>query len=118
MKKSALGVLFLTVFVDLLGFGIVIPLLPRYAKIFGDIGGVGIGILLASYSAMQLIFAPIWGRLSDRYGRRPLLMLGLFGSVASYLLFAFASSAENYPLLLASRILAGVFGATIGTARE
>ena len=113
MKRSVLGVLFLTVVVDLLGFGIVLPLLPRYAKDYG-VSGVDIGILLASFSAMQFLFAPVWGRLSDRYGRRPLLMLGLGGSVVSYTLFAFAT---NYQMLLWSRMAAGVFGATIGTAQ-
>ncbi len=98
---------------DLLGFGIVLPLLPLYAKDFG-VSGAQIGILLASFSAMQFLFAPVWGRLSDRYGRRPLLMLGLAGSVASYTLFAFATS---YSMLLWSRVAAGVFGATIGTAQ-
>ena len=69
MRKSALGVLFLTVFVDLLGFGIVLPLLPRYADRY-DASGGQIGLLLASFSAMQLLFAPLWGVLSDRLGRR------------------------------------------------
>ncbi|MHC4490841.1 MAG: MFS transporter [Planctomycetota bacterium] len=113
MRKSALGVLFLTVFIDLLGFGIVIPLLPRYARDFRA-SGVEIGLVLASFSAMQFLFAPFWGRLSDAYGRRRLILLGLFGSVVSYLLFAIA---DTYALLLVSRILAGIFAATIGTAQ-
>jgi len=113
VKKSALGVLFLTVFVDLLGFGIVLPLLPLYAKDHGASPGQ-IGLLFASFSAMQLLFAPLWGRLSDRHGRRPMLMLGLFGSVLSYTLFAFA---PDYTWLLVSRAAAGFFGATIGTAQ-
>lgn len=113
MKRSSLGVLFLTVVIDLLGFGIVLPLLPRYAELY-DASKPAIGLLFASFSAMQFLFAPIWGRLSDRHGRRPLIMLGLAGSVASYLLFAFASS---FALLLISRIAAGIFGATIGTAQ-
>ena len=96
-----------------MGFGIVLPLLPRYADRF-HASEQEIGILFASFSAMQFLFAPLWGRLSDRYGRRPLLMLGLFGSCASYLLFAVA---DTYALLLASRLLAGVFAATIGTAQ-
>lgn len=113
MKKSALGVLFLTVFVDLLGFGIVLPLLPRYAHAFNASDGA-IGLLLASFSAMQFLFAPLWGRMSDRYGRRRLIMLGLLGSIVSYILFAIARS---YALLLISRILAGIFAATIGTSQ-
>ncbi|MHC4818652.1 MAG: MFS transporter, partial [Planctomycetota bacterium] len=103
----------MTVFIDLLGFGIVIPLLPRYARRF-DASGVEIGLVLASFSAMQFLFAPFWGRLSDTYGRRRLILLGLFGSVLSYLLFAIA---DTYALLLVSRILAGIFAATIGTAQ-
>ena len=90
-----------------------LPLLPRYARDFNASYGE-IGLLLASFSAMQFLFAPVWGRLSDRFGRRPLLMLGLAGSMASYVLFAVA---HTYTLLLVSRILAGIFGATIGTAQ-
>lgn len=97
---------------DLLGFGIVLPLLPRYADLY-EASGSEIGLLFASFSLMQFLFSPVWGRLSDRYGRRPLLMVGLAGSIASYLLFAFSAS---YAAVLLSRILAGVFGATIGTA--
>ncbi len=113
LKRSALGALFLTVFIDLLGFGIVLPLLPRYAD---DLRASGwqIGLLFAAFSGMQFLFAPLWGRLSDRHGRRRLILLGLCGSTAAYLLFAFAKS---YALLLASRLLAGVFAATIGTAQ-
>ena len=113
MKKSALGVLFLTVVIDLLGFGIVLPLLPRYGRLY-NASGLEIGMLMASFSAMQFLFATLWGKLSDRHGRRPLILLGLAGSVGSYLLFAFANT---YLLLLVSRILAGIFAATIGTAQ-
>ena len=112
-RKSTLGILFLTVVVDLLGFGIVLPLLPLYAERF-KASGAEIGLLFASFSIMQFLFAPFWGRLSDRFGRRPLIMLGLAGSAASYLLFALA---KTYTLLLVSRVLAGFFGATIGTAQ-
>jgi MFS family permease len=96
-----------------LGFGIVLPLLPRYAHEL-NASGAQIGLLFASFSAMQFLFTPLWGRLSDRYGRRPLILLGLIGSCGSYLLFAFA---RTYVLLLVSRLLAGVFAATIGTAQ-
>ena len=74
-----LSILFFTVFVDLVGFGIVLPLLPLYADRFGASGTV-VGVLVLSYSAAQLLFAPLWGRLSDRYGRRPGLIVGLLGS--------------------------------------
>jgi multidrug resistance protein len=113
MKKGALGALFLTVFVDLLGFAIVVPLLPRYAEDYRA-SNAAIGLLMASFSAMQFLFAPVWGRVSDRVGRRPVIMVGLFGSILSYVLFGFA---DSMVLLFASRVAAGVFGATIGTAQ-
>ncbi|MEX0936129.1 MAG: MFS transporter [Gemmatimonadota bacterium] len=108
-----LGILFLTVFVDLVGFGIVLPLLPLYADRFGA-SGTEIGILVLSYSAAQLLLAPIWGQLSDRFGRRPILIIGLVGSALSYLVFAYAGSLL---VLLLSRIMAGVGGANIPVAQ-
>lgn len=112
-RRSPLAALFLVVFVDLLGFGIVLPLLPRYAAIH-QASGATIGMLQASFSLMQLVFMPFWGRLSDRVGRRPVLMVGLAGSVVSYALFGLA---DSLLLLFVSRIAAGIFGATIGTAQ-
>ena len=77
-RKGSLLVIFLIVFIDLLGFGIVLPLLPIYAEQFTlDPSGLQLGMLMASFSAMQFLFAPLWGRLSDRIGRRPVLMIGL-----------------------------------------
>jgi MFS family permease len=115
-SKRPLLAVFLTVVIDLLGFGIVMPLLPRYAELHGATGLVR-GLLFACFSGMQFLFAPFWGRLSDRVGRRPILLLGLAGSVVSYLLFAFAElTAFALPLLFVSRLAAGVFGATISTA--
>ena len=109
--------IFLIVFIDLIGFGMVLPLLPLYAKHFQvDESGVTIGLLMASFSAMQFLFAPMWGRLSDRVGRRPVLMVGLAGSVVFYFLFAVASIYESLALLFVSRIGAGIAGATISTA--
>lgn len=108
-----LSILFLTVFVDLVGFGIVLPLLPLYADRFGA-SGTQIGILVLSYSAAQLLFAPVWGRLSDRFGRRPILIIGLLGSAASYLVFAYAASLS---VLLLSRTMAGIGGANIPVAQ-
>jgi MFS family permease len=108
-----LSVLFLTVFVDLVGFGIVLPLLPFYADRFGA-SGTQIAVLVFSYSAAQFLLAPIWGRLSDRYGRRPILIIGLVGSGVSYLVFAYAGSILA---LLASRVMAGVGGANIPVAQ-
>ncbi len=109
----ALGIVFLTVFLDLVGFGIVLPLLPFYAT---DLGAspFEVGLIIASYSAMQFVFAPVWGSLSDRYGRRPLLLLGLFGSAASYVVFGLARSLE---VLLLSRVIAGIMGANIPVAQ-
>jgi len=104
---------FVTVFLDLVGFGIVIPLLPLYAQRFGA-GAVAVAWLLAIYSLMQFLFAPAWGRLSDRIGRRPVLLIGLFGSAASYLACGVAGS---LPLLFAARALNGVSGANIGVAQ-
>ena len=113
MKRSPLAVVFLTVFLDLVGFGIVIPLLPLYAEEFGA-GPVAAAWLLALYSLMQFFFAPWWGRLSDRVGRRPVLLVGLFGSAASYLAFAFAPSLLA---LFAARALNGFAGANVGVAQ-
>ncbi len=112
MRKPSVAVLFLTVLIDLLGFGIVLPLLPRYAHMF-NAPDYEIGLLFASFSAMQFLFSPLWGKLSDRFGRRPVLMVGLAGSVLSYTLFGLA---ESMLVLFISRIAAGIFGATIGTA--
>jgi len=110
---SPLVIIFLTVFIDLLGFGIIIPLLPFYAERFGG-SAATVGLLSVSFSLMQFVFMPIWGRLSDRYGRRPILLLGLFGSFGSYLLFGLAGS---LPMLFVSRAFAGIAGATVSTAQ-
>ena len=111
--RPSLAVLFGTVFLDLVGFGIVIPLLPLYAERFGA-GPVTVAWLVAVYSLMQFLFAPWWGQLSDRIGRRPVLLVGLFGSAASYLLFGLAGSLTT---LFVARILAGVAGANVGVAQ-
>jgi multidrug resistance protein len=113
MKKSPLLIIFLTVFLDLIGFGIVLPLLPFYAGTFGA-NPFQVGLLFTSFSLMQFLFAPWWGRLSDRVGRRPIILLGLFGSAVSYLFFGLAHSLW---LLFLSRIFAGICGANISTAQ-
>jgi len=113
VKSRPLLIVFVTVFIDLLGFGIIIPLLPFYAQSFGA-GAVVIGYLAMSFSLMQFVFAPIWGRWSDRIGRRPIILMGLFGSFVSYLVFGLATS---LPLLFAARIFAGIAGANIPTAQ-
>jgi len=105
--------IFLTVFIDLIGFGIVLPLLPSYASSF-QVSDAGIGVLVASFSLMQFLLAHWWGRLSDRVGRRPVLLVGLAGSALSYLLFA---AAQNFWVLLFSRLVAGGMGATVNVAQ-
>jgi MFS transporter, DHA1 family, tetracycline resistance protein len=117
-KKPSLLIVFVSVFIDLVGFGIVIPLIPIYSKNFGA-GGLTIGLLIASYSAMQFLFAPAWGRLSDRIGRRRVILISNAGSALSYALFALASGmtgSAGLILLFASRIFAGVCGANIAVA--
>jgi MFS family permease len=115
MGKSALVVIFLTVFIDLIGFGIVLPLLPLYSDHFGASGFV-IGVISASFSVMQFIFSPIWGRLSDRMGRRPIILISLAGEAVSYAIFAWASQMGGEMglyLLLGSRAFAGICGGNI-----
>jgi MFS family permease len=133
-NRSALLIVFLVVFIDLLGFGIILPLLPRYADTYlahllpggkkDPMGGLILGALMSAFSLMQFIFAPLWGKVSDHVGRRPILLLGLLGSVAFYTLFGVASdlpaaSAAELALVLlfVARIGAGVAGATISTAQ-
>ena len=111
--KATLGIVFLIVFIDLVGFGIVIPFLPLYAEEYGP-SPVMFGLLMASFSLMQFLFAPVLGRLSDRYGRRPVLLVSLVGSVFGYLLFAFAGSIA---MLFLSRIVDGISGGNISTAQ-
>lgn len=111
--RFPLIVVFVTVFIDLLGFGIIIPLLPFYAETFGA-HAFTVAMLSTSFSVMQFIFAPIWGRLSDRVGRRPIIIFGLLGSCLSYLAFGLASSLTA---LFAARIFAGIAGANIPTAQ-
>ena len=113
MRKASLLVLFLTVFIDLIGFGMVIPFLSYYAREYGA-SGIQVGAVVGIYSIMQFFFAPVWGRLSDRIGRRPVLLISLCASFTGYLLFAFA---QSLTLLLISRIVAGIGGANIGTAQ-
>ncbi len=113
MKKSPLGILFLTVFLDLVGFGIVLPLLPSFARHPHSATEWQVGLLMATYSLAQFVFSPIWGRLSDRIGRRPVLILSITGSAASYLIFAFA---PNLTVLFLSRFVAGAMAANVSTA--
>ena len=111
-NKKAMLVIFLTVFIDLVGFGIIIPLNPYLAKKMGG-DAFDVGLLMSVYSLMQFIFSPFWGRLSDKVGRRPIILLSLLGASLSHLLFAYG---ETLTLLFAARCLAGFFGANISTA--
>lgn len=103
----------LTVFVDLVGFGIIIPLLPFYTASLGA-GPTALGVLVASFSIMQFIFAPVMGGLSDRFGRRPIILVSLVGSFAGYLAFALA---DSLPMLFVSRITAGVASSNLSVAQ-
>src|ERR1043166_1371825 len=119
MRKPSLLVIFLTVFIDLIGFGIVLPLLPIYSRNFGA-SALMIGVIMASFSAMQFVFSPLWGRLSDRIGRRPVLLVSTAGAAISYAVFALGSGLQGTPALLVvlgSRILAGICGANITVAQ-
>ncbi|NTW94033.1 MAG: MFS transporter [Chlorobiaceae bacterium] len=113
MKKSPLVILLLTVLLDLIGFGIVLPLLPTYAK---DLGAnpFMIGLIAAIFSIMQFIFSPLWGKLSDKIGRRPVMLISIFITALSYLIF---SQADNIPLLIFARGLSGIGSANIAAAQ-
>src|SRR5256885_10936849 len=106
-------IIFLTIFVNLVGFGIIIPLLPFYAETFGA-SPLVIGLLFAVFSLCQLLAAPALGDLSDRYGRRPILIFSLAGTVVSFLMLALTHSIA---LLFAARIVDGLSGGNISTAR-
>ncbi len=110
---TAKRVVLFTVFLDILGFGIIIPQLSVYAAQYSATPEQ-IGLLASSYSAMQFLFAPFWGRLSDRIGRRPVLVWSIFGTALGYVLFAYSGSLW---MLFAARILDGITGANISTAQ-
>jgi MFS transporter, DHA1 family, tetracycline resistance protein len=115
LDRSRAIVIFTTVFIDLVGFGIVIPVLPFYAQgtMFNATPRT-VGILFTSYSVMQLIFSPILGRLSDKHGRRPVLFLSIIGTGIGFLILGFANSLW---MLFAGRILDGITGGNISTAQ-
>ena len=110
---SPLFVIFFTVFIDMVGFGIVIPVLPLYAEHFRATP-VEIGWLTGIYSGMQIIFVPILGRLSDRFGRRPILIVSLIGTAVGFLIMGWATSLT---LLFVARIIDGASGGNIATAQ-
>ena len=115
MKRSPLLVIFITVFIDLVGFGIVIPVLPYYAE-GTRFGGTPreVGLLFASYSVMQLVFSPVLGRLSDKHGRRPILLISLLGTCLGFLILGFATTLW---MLFIGRIIDGISGGNISTAQ-
>ena len=115
MKRSPLVVIFTTVFIDLVGFGIVIPVLPFYAEgtTFNATPRT-VGLLFASYSIMQLFFSPVLGRLSDKYGRRPVLLISIIGTGLGFLILGFATTLW---MLFVGRILDGISGGNISTAQ-
>ncbi len=113
-NKKQLSLLFLAIFIDLVGFGMVIPILPFAAERFGA-DGFMLGIFVASFSLMQFIFSPFWGTLSDKIGRRPVILIGLLGGSVSFLVFGLS---QNLELLFISRILSGIFtAATLPTVQ-
>lgn len=112
-KNPKLLTLFFTMVVVMIGFGIVIPIMPFYVENFG-VGGTGLGFMMALFSIMQFIFSPFWGGLSDRYGRKKIMLMGVFGTAISMALMGLA---PNYWLLLAARGLGGILSsATMPTA--
>lgn len=111
--RARFSVIFLTVLIDLIGFGLVIPVLPYYAQSFG-VGGLGFGALIGIYSLMQFGATIVLGRLSDRVGRRPILLISILFSFAGYLVFAFAGS---YAVLFLARTVAGFSAGNISVAQ-
>ena len=111
-NRSTLPIVFSVIIVDLIGFGIVIPILPAYTKDLGASAAV-LGILLATHAALQFVFAPIWGRLSDRIGRRPVMMFTIAGTSGALLMLGMAESIMG---LFVARLLSGLFSANISVA--
>jgi MFS family permease len=119
-RKPSVGIIFLTVFIDLVGFGIVVPMVQVFSRHL-EASWLEIGLILAAFSAMQFVFAPIWGRLSDRIGRRPVLLVSTAGAAIAYAMFAvgsgFASHRAALGMILVSRLFAGICGGNIGVAQ-
>lgn len=112
MKDKRLLIIFLTVFIDLVGFGIIIPMNPYLAEAYGA-SPLQVGLLMSVYSLMQFIFSPVWGQWSDRIGRRPIILISLLGASLAHLGFAFAGTFWG---LVIARALAGLFGGNLSTA--
>ncbi len=112
-KRAQLGIIFLTILIDMVGFGIVIPVLPRYAEHF-NATPVQNGLLVAAYSFAQFLFAPIWGKISDRIGRKPVLFVSILGTSLGFLMMGMATTLW---VLFAARLIDGIAGGNIGTAQ-
>jgi MFS family permease len=112
-SRSRLGVIFFTILIDLIGFGIIIPILPYYAQRLGA-GGFGLGALLSVYSLMQFVATAVLGRTSDRVGRRPVLLTTMVCNAVGYSLFA---AAHSYPILFLARVVSGFAGGNISAAQ-
>lgn len=112
-KRAQLGIIFLTIFIDMVGFGIVIPVLPRYAEHFGATA-IQNGLLVAAFSFAQFFAAPVWGSLSDRVGRKPVLFISILGTAFGFLLMGLAGSLM---MLFVARFIDGIAGGNIGTAQ-
>ena len=112
-SRSVLVVVFTTILIDFIGFSVLIPILPLFAQRLGATP-LEVALLLAIYALAQLLFSPLWGWVSDRVGRRPVLLVSLFGTVCSFVVLAFA---DSIAALYAARLLAGFFAATIGAAQ-
>lgn len=115
--SSPLFLIFLTVFIDLVGFGIIFPILPIFAREMTHDNEMTVGLLLASYSAMQFLFVPVLGRLSDKIGRKPVLLGSVLGTCLSFILMGYALQIRSLPLLFAARIFDGISGANISAAQ-
>lgn len=114
MRKASLSVIFLTVFIGLMGFGILIPILPTFATKELGISDFEIGVVIAIYSFVQFLFNPVFGKISDKIGRRPVILISLLLTAVSYVIFSFTNT---FLMLLLSRVIAGFGGSNIGVAQ-
>lgn len=119
-NKTAVLIIFITIFIDLLGFGIIIPILPDFLKNQFFISESAIGLTIGIFSLMQFIFTPIWGSLSDVYGRKPILAISLAGNIISYSVMAlvFTGVIESFTVLILSRAFAGIFSGNLSAAQS
>jgi len=111
--RTVLMVVFATILIDFIGFSVLIPVLPLFAERLGA-SPFQVALILTVYALAQLLFLPAWGWVSDRFGRRPVILISLFGTVCSFVLLAFA---DSIGMIYAARVLAGFFAASVGTAQ-